>query len=249
MKIVIKRVVAYIIDIIVVSLVATLLTSNTYINKDYEKYTKTYEEYAKYSNKYKDFLIDLEEISKYDEISDKDFTSLMDNYPDYRKYILKIDEDTVTNIDKLNYIKDTVHDQYKLKGEDYAYKLIKLSIIQKIISILCILMYFVVIQYYLGGQTLGKRLMKLQVKSNNGKKLTILNYFIRSLILNEVVITILNVICVLTLPKSGYLIYNQIIYYVTYVIEMTILFMIMFDKNSRGLHDYVSNTKVVDLGK
>ena len=249
MKIVIKRVVAYIIDIILVSLVATFLTSNAYINKDYEKYTKTYEEYTKYSNEYKDFITDVEDISKDDEISDKDFTSLINNYPNYKEYLLQTDDGTITNKDRLNDIKDIIDEHYKLTSEDYAYRLIKLSIIQKIISVLCILMYFVVIQYFLNGQTLGKKLMKLRVRSNSDKELTILNYFIRSLILNEVVITMLNVICSLTFSKGGYIIYNQIIYYVTYVIEMTILFMVMFDKNSRGLHDYAANTKVVDLGK
>lgn len=249
MKIVIRRVVAYIIDIMLVSLVATFLTSNTYINKDYEKYTNTYEEFAKYSNKYKNFIDDVEELNEKDKILDEDLNPLMDNYPDYRDYILQTDVDTITNKDRLNNIKDIIDNQYKLTSEDYAYKIVKLSVIQKIISVLCILMYFVVIQYYLNGQTLGKKLMKIQVKSNSDKELNIFNYLIRSLILNEVFISILNIICSLTLTKSGYIAYNQVIYYVTYIIEMTIIFMIMFDKNSRGLHDYVANTKVVDLGK
>lgn len=249
MKIVIRRVVAYIIDIMLVSLVATFLTSNTYINKDYEKYTNTYEEFAKYSNKYKNFIDDVEELNEKDKILDEDLNPLMDNYPDYRDYILQTDVDTITNKDRLNNIKDIIDNQYKLTSEDYAYKIVKLSVIQKIISVLCILMYFVVIQYYLNGQTLGKKLMKIQVKSNSDKELNIFNYLIRSLILNEVFISILNIICSLTLTKSGYIAYNQVIYYVTYIIEMTIIFMIMFDKNSRGLHDYAANTKVVDLGK
>lgn len=238
MKIILKRVVAFIIDIVLVSVIATFLTSNNYINKDYEKYTDMYNEYKKYSNTYNDFLFDIEEITTLE-----DLNSLIEENPEYKNYI----EQSISSEDKLTQIKEIIQDNYKEQEEDYAYKLLKLSVIQKVISILCILMYFVVIQYYLNGQTLGKKLMKLQVKSNSGKKLTILNYFIRSLILNEVVISILNIICILTLSKSGYITYNQIIYFVTYTLEMTILFMVIFDKNRRGLHDYVANTKVVEL--
>lgn len=242
MKTIFKRVVAYIIDMFLVSLVATMLTSNSYINKDYNKYTDIYDEYSKYSNNYNDFIATIEEFNDKDTITIEDLNTLIEEYPEYKNYITNIDSK-----DKLNNIKEEVQNQYKLVEEDYAYKLIKLSIIQKIISVLCILMYFVVIQYYLNGQTLGKKLMKLQVKSNNNKNLTILNYFIRSLILNEVVINVMNIICILVLSKSSYITYNQIIYFVTYIIEMTILFMIMFDKDNRGLHDYASNTRVIDL--
>lgn len=247
MKIVLKRVIAYIIDIVLVSVAATFLTSNTYINKDYQKYTDTYDEYKKYSNTYNNFLSDIEEIFDKEAIALDDLDSLIEEYPEYENYIGQIYKDGIINENRLDEVKETIQKQYKQVEENYAYKLVKLTVIQKIISILCILMYFVVIQYYLNGQTLGKKLMRLQVKSNSDKNLTIFNYFIRSLILNEVVINILNIVCILTLSKSGYITYNQIIYYVTYILEMTILFMIMFDKKARGLHDYVSNTKVVEI--
>ena len=50
----------------------------------------------------------------------------------------------------------------------------------------------------------------------------------------------------IVLSKSNYITYNQIIYVVTYILEMVIMFMIVFDKNNRGLHDYISNTKVIE---
>ena len=90
--------------------------------------------------------------------------------------------------------------------------------------------------------------MKLRVISNNNKKLNILNYLLRSLVLNEVLINGLSVIMVLVLSKNNYLIYNEIIYVVNYVLEMALIFMIVFDKNNRGIHDYVANTKVIFEG-
>lgn len=54
---------------------------------------------------------------------------------------------------------------------------------------------------------------------------------------------------VLVLSKNSYLIYNEIIYIVNYVIEMAIIFMMFFDKKNRGLHDYLANTQVVWEGE
>lgn len=236
MKIIFKRLVAYVIDIVLVSLLATVITSNNYINKDYKKYQDVYKDYEKYATKYNDFIEDLEEL----EVSE-----LKDRYEDYSKYLENIDTNELSEKD-IEKIKTDSKEEYQKKLENYSYKLNKLSIVPKVISILCILLYFVVFQYYFDGQTLGKKLMKLQVVSNNGKQLTILNYFLRSLILNEIIINLISIICILTLNQSNYMIYNEIIYYVTYVLEMTIIFMIMFDKNNRGLHDYAANSKVIE---
>jgi len=217
MKMVMKRFVAYTIDIMLVSIVSTLITSNSYINKDYKKYISVSEEYNEFYDEYEDSLDELQ-----DSLEDEEITQ--DEYDEKEKII---------------------NDKYNDKNINYNYKLIKLSVIPTIISILVILLYFVVIQFYLNGQTLGKKIMKLRVVSNNGKKLNILNYLLRSLILNSVFTNVLTVIFVLTLSKNGYLIYNEIIYVVNYILEMAIIFMMCFDKNNRGLQDYVANTKVV----
>ena len=217
MKIVLKRVVAYLIDIILVSIVSTLLTSNSFINKDYDKYQDTYH---MYEEAYEEYNNTLKEIDN-EELTDEEYSK-------------KIDE---------------INEEYELILEDYNYKLVKLSIIPTSISIIILVLYFVLLQYLLKGQTIGKKIMKLQIKSNSNKKLNIFNYTIRCLILNEVLINIVSIVLLLVLNKNGYLIYNQIVYVISYVLEMSIIFMIVFDKNNRGLHDYLSNTKVIELRK
>lgn len=221
MKIVIKRFVAYAIDILIVSLISSLITSNTLINKDYKKYIETYEEYEEIVDKYEVDKGALDDALEYEAITDDEYD---------------------IKLEKLNetFDKDNV---------DYNYKLIKLSIVSTIVSILVILLYFVVIQYYFNGQTVGKKIMKLRVVSNSFKKLNILNYLIRSLILNSVLINTLSIIMVLVLSKSSYLIYNEIIYVVNYLVETAIIFMMGFTKDNRGLQDYVANTKVIYEGE
>ena len=220
-KIVIKRLVAYAIDILIVSMISSLITSNTLINKDFNKYMDTYEKYEEVVDKYEDDKEALNDALEYEAITDDE-------------YDIKLEELNET------FDKDNVN---------YNYKLIKLSIVSTIVSILVILLYFVVIQYYFNGQTVGKKIMKLRVVSNSSKKLNILNYLFRSLILNSVLINTLSIIMVFALSKNNYLIYNEIIYVVNYIIEMAIIFMMGFNKDNRGLQDYVANTKVIYEGE
>lgn len=244
MKMIFKRVVAYLIDIILISIVSTLLTSNKYLNKDYEKYQNTYDNYIKETENYNEYLTKLNNFSSDNKISKSEYNKL-DELSE-NKELNKFYKDKKISKKEYNSLIEKLNDNYSINQIDYSYKLIKYSIIPTIISLMCILLYFVVIQFYFDGRTAGKLLMKLKVVSNNDKKLTILNFFIRSLIVNEVFINILNVIFVLVLSKNNYLVYNQIIYPITYILEMSIITTILFDKNNRGIHDYLSNTKVIE---
>ena len=219
-KTIFKRLIAYMIDILLVSLLSTFITSNSYINKDYKEYTKVADKYEEVYEEYVDSIEGLKE---------------------------KLEDEKITQ-DKYDKKEEKLSSTFDKKSVNYNYKLIKLSTISTTISILVILLYFVVIQYYFNGQTIGKKIMKLRVVSNNDKKLNIFNYLIRSLILNEVLINGLSVVMVLVLSKSNYLIYNEIIYVINYVLEMALIFMVVFDKNNRGIHDYVANTKVIFEG-
>ena len=221
MKIVFKRILAYMIDILLVSLISTLITSNSYINKDYKKYNEVYKKYEVVYDEYNESKENLQEKLEDKKISQKEYD--------------KEEKKLNTSFDKENI--------------NYNYKLIKLSVIPTTISILVILLYFVVIQYCFNGQTLGKWIMKLRVVSNNKKKLNMLNFLIRSLILNGVLINSLSVILIILLSKNNYLVYNEIIYVVNYVLEMAIIFMMVFDKNNRSVHDYIANTKVICEGE
>ena len=116
-------------------------------------------------------------------------------------------------------------------------------------GIILSLFYFVVLQFYFNGQTLGKKIMKLRVVSNDNKNINIFSFLIRSLIVNEIFISSLNLICILFLSKNVYFTYSKVIYFVTYFIEILIVFTIIFSKDNRGIHDILANTKVIDERK
>lgn len=221
MKKVFSRIVAYTIDAFIITVISTLITSNSYINKDYKKSIELSENYEVVYEEYEDSMEELNNLKENDKISQKE----------YDKKIKKIEE------------------EYKEENIDYSYKFVKYSVIPTIINIMLILLYFVVIQFYFNGQTIGKWIMKLRIVSNNDSKLTMLNFFVRSVVLNGLLTNLISVILIITLSKSNYLVASEVIFIIEYIIEMCIIFMLCFNKNNRGLHDIISNTKVISENK
>lgn len=189
-----KRIVAFVIDILLVTCVTTIITKWLPVDPYKEKYEATYEEYME--------LVDVlkEDGSKY--------------------------EDKIVELN---------------------YNLYKYRVVSSAISIGALILYFGIIQMILKGQTVGKKVMNLQVVSNSDKKLNIFNYLIRVIILNNVIFTVISMVAV-------YVVSGKNFYYVTYVVSllqsmvyMVNILMVVMKKNNRGLHDILAGTKVIDL--
>ena len=187
-----KRIIAFVIDIVIVSLVVSLINL---LPLD------------PYKDKYKDAY------EKYNEVVQK---STEDEKNDYKDEIIE-----------LNY-------------EVYKYRTYN-----SMFSATALILYFGVLPLVMNGQTLGKKIMKLRVVSNNEKKLNFWKYLIRIVILNNIWLSLINV-------GAVYVVSGVKFYYVTYVISMLSsliymlnLIMVMFRKDNRGLHDMVAGTKVI----
>lgn len=189
-----KRIIAFVIDIVIVSLVVSLINL---LPLD------------PYKDKYKDAY------EKYNEVVQK---STEDEKNDYKDEIIE-----------LNY-------------EVYKYRTYN-----SMFSATALILYFGVLPLVMNGQTLGKKIMKLRVVSNNEKKLNFWKYLIRIVILNNIWLSLINV-------GAVYVVSGVKFYYVTYVISMLSsliymlnLIMVMFRKDNRGLHDMVAGTKVIEV--
>ena len=187
-----KRIIAFVIDIVIVSLVVSLINL---LPLD------------PYKDKYKDAY------EKYNEVVQK---STEDEKNDHKDEIIE-----------LNY-------------EVYKYRTYS-----SMFSAAALILYFGVLPLVMNGQTLGKKIMKLRVVSNNEKKLNFWKYLIRIVILNNIWLSLINV-------GAVYVVSGVKFYYVTYVISMLSsliymlnLIMVMFRKDNRGLHDMVAGTKVI----
>lgn len=240
-----KRLVAYFIDILILSFIVSFFSNIPFINtqlNNYNKYSKEYqEEYEKYLN----FSKDLTTYYKDNKLTVEEKDKLLKDYKDYKVYVEKYyKNDNLTE----NSYKRLINDSTKYLQEKYKntyYYINKYSTITNLIYIVVILLYFVGLNILLNGQTFGKRIMKLRIVSNNDKKITYINYLIRSIILY-------NPIYYLSLLVGPYIFninnfYNWGVIWsnIKNYLEIVILMMIFIRKDRRGLHELLSNTKVV----
>ena len=197
MDLTLKRVIAYLMDFLFITILVSFIVNIKIINPYLDKYRDTYDEYNK--------LI------------------------------------TDVNENKL----DTESDEYKTKIVDLTYDLNKYRVVSASISSILFLGYFGVLQYILKGQTLGKKIMKIKVTSVSDKKLNILNFLTRSVILNNILFSIILIVGVYVFNKNNYYNLSLIVYYIELLVMSLIVLMIVLRKDNRGLHELITNTKVV----
>ncbi len=193
-----KRIIAYFIDILIVSIVVTPFINIKAINPYIDDYNKYYEEYTK--------LIE----------------------------------------DANNGDIDTNSDEYKDQVIDLNYKIAEYKVINSSISVVSLIVYFVIIQYFLKGQTIGKKILKLKVVSNKDKELNIGHYFVRSLILNNIIFSIILIAGVYLFGKNGYYNLSMVVSYLQLLVMSVIILMVVLRRDNRGLHDFLAGTKVIN---
>lgn len=194
-KTIFKRIGAYLIDIMIVSIIVSLLSYIPFI----------YPQRTQYSEKYNELVNVFEQYNK-QEISESEY------------------QDAYVPI---------------------SYELYRLNTSYVILDLVCVLLYFGVLPYFMKGQTIGKKIFYIQIVSIQNKPLSIINYILRTIVLNNILISILLLCVVHFMTSDNYLGLYENINLVGYIILYLSLFMVMVRKDARGLHDFVANTQVV----
>lgn len=126
------------------------------------------------------------------------------------------------------------------------YNISKGTVLISLTSIIIYMLYFVVYQVYNNGQTVGKKLMKIKVKSITDESLSINTMLFRALIIYGIAANIINLILILLLKKELYLSISNTISIIQSLIVIISVFMILFSKQKRGIHDIITKTEVVN---
>lgn len=158
--------------------------------------------------------------------------SVQNEYEKYIETVAKKDAD-VTKL-----LKDD-------KVQNYIYELAKLQVPTSILNVVITFGYFVVFQFFNKGQTIGKKFMKIRVKSTKDDKLSFMQVFGRSLLINEILISILIIIFVSCLNQSAYFNARRILELIDMVIVYGSLGFMMFRSDGCGIHDLLVHTCVV----
>lgn len=159
--------------------------------------------------------------------------SIQNEYEKYIETVAKKDAD-VTKL-----LKDD-------KVQNYIYELAKLQVPTSILNVVITFGYFVVFQFFNKGQTIGKKFMKIRVKSTKGDKLSFMQVFGRSLLINEILVSILIIIFVSCLSQSVYFNARKILELIDMVIVYGSLGFMMFRSDGCGIHDLLVHTCVVN---
>ncbi len=126
------------------------------------------------------------------------------------------------------------------------YNISKGTVLISLTSIIIYILYFVVYQVYNNGQTVGKKLMKIKVKSITDESLSINTMLFRALIIYGIATNIINLILILLLKKELYLSISNTISIIQSLIVIISVFMILISKQKRGIHDIITKTEVVN---
>ncbi len=147
-------------------------------------------------------------------------------------------------VEKLNN-KEITQDEYQQEVNEINYYVAKETVGSTIVLASVSLVYYVIMCYFCHGITLGKYLMKLRIVSANEKELNMGNYLIRGLFVNFILSYTLNAICTYAMDKNTYInVYLRASSVLSLFILATMLF-IMYREDGRGLHDLMSNTKII----
>lgn len=243
-NLVMKRVCAYMIDIIVVMLISVVVTYIPFLKKNTEEYQTKYNEYEEKYYEYTDFYQLLESTYEDNEISEEEYNELIKE-DKYKDLITSSYEDNKISQGEYKEITNKINEDNADLANDYNYILGRIAISDSIITLVCTLFYFGVIQYFLKGQTIGKKILKLKVVSASKKKINLLNYILRSLIVNNVLLNIVGIIFLAYSSKTIYLKADNILSTLVSVVEAIIIFLVLTRDDARGLHDLLFNTKVI----
>ena len=187
----VQRLGAYIIDIIIVVLVTTLISS---------------------------FFVDTEKLTK-----------------------LQEQQTTITN----DYVDQKIStSEYISSYSDIYYRMSKANGGMTLLTIFLEVLYFVVYQLYNGGKTIGKKLMKIKVVSNDGD-LTMNQMIFRSFIANSIIFNIIGFALMLFGSKSVYFYANVVMGAIQYIVIIVSVIMIMSKKNGCAVHDKLVHTTVI----
>lgn len=244
-----KRLAAYVVDIFIINILATLVASISFINPQYALYTADYETYLELYNQRVEVMDDIDSAYGDQVISTEELDNLKNDYTYFGTEFDVLNDKTEVTQEDIDGLKESISNSYNDQFYDINYSLEKNMMIYNVIYIVMIIIYFGLLPIFTNGQTIGKRLLRLKVVTKDGKDAGFVRYTVRSLILYQSVFTIIQMILVGTLSVDNYYTAIDFVTIARDLVYYVILFMVMVRIDGRGLHDFIAGTKVVMLDR
>ncbi len=162
------------------------------------------------------------------------------------KSINKLNDNTNEVIEKYSSGEIDVN-TYVDEVKGISYQMAKQEGIVSLVTLFLSILYFVVYQYYNSGQTIGKKILKIKVVSNDDRDLTMNSFIFRSLIINSILIDMISFTIVIFGSETVYFYGVALCSFIKYILLLICAFMVMWSKSGQGLHDKLAHTNVVKI--
>ncbi len=130
--------------------------------------------------------------------------------------------------------------------KDYMYEYNRLSVYEEVITLVCIILYYVVFAYFFDGQTVGKRIMRIKVVKKDSTRADIASLIIRAVILFRIPFSVLAQVLVFFINQESFVRLYAFLNVITFALNVAIIAMIIVREDKRGLHDILAKTKVIE---
>ena len=155
---------------------------------------------------------------------------------------LSLEQQTITS----DFIEDRMEaKEFVNRSLEIGYNQAKEEIPLVLLNIAGMILYFVVFQAYNHGQTIGKKLVKLKVVGHHKKQLNLNDYLKRAIIVPPILCNLFDLILLMFASKEIYLTSNLLLKAVQILLLLIAGFMVIYRKDTRGLHDLIADTRVV----
>lgn len=251
MKKILLRILSYVIDMFICTFLIVGLTSIPYINPNDSKVKVLYNELGTESKIYLEFVEKVEEFFDDGEIVEEEFELIKSKYNSYSVLFKDVDvREEVTNAKK-DEIRGKIEGRYAEVMNNINYKIGRANVYYTSVSLIVFVLYFGLLQWIMKGQTIGKKILKLKVvdSTDKEKKVPLWKYFVRAVLVSELIFIGLDLIFVMTLKLNPYLIANYWISNVRYIYEMAFLIVMVMRDDQRSIHDLLINTRVMLMDK
>lgn len=135
--------------------------------------------------------------------------------------------------------------EYFTESNSLMYETARQQGMVSLVTIFLSILYFVVFQIKNGGQTLGKKLLRIKVVSTDQGDLTMNQMIFRSLIINSILINMINFGVMIFASKNVYFSIVGTLSFIQFMITVISGFMVMFGERRQGIHDRVAHTEVI----